>query len=239
VSPRRTGCAEVSAALAEFAFGTLDGKQRAEVVDHIDHCAGCRQRADALAATVNELAVLAPPLEPSAGFEQRTIAAMLAATPGMPNEAAAAPLATPGAAATTGRSRTHRRRFVLAAAALALIVAGAGIGTWRALDHDPAPATATRSMAMIGTLGYRIGSSTLTPGNPPIVTVTVRYALTATSYELQGLDEHGTVITLGPLERSGNEWRWSGPIRTSDVDVRVLRVVGPSGEIACQGQMPS
>ena len=68
------GCDDVRDASAEFVLGTLDGAERADVLDHIAGCARCRDEIAALADTANDLAALAPEMEPSPGFTDRVLA---------------------------------------------------------------------------------------------------------------------------------------------------------------------
>lgn len=69
-------CARMRAMAAEVALGIADGADRAWALDHLAGCTGCRARVEQLAALADELVMLAPSVEPSAGFEQRVAGAI-------------------------------------------------------------------------------------------------------------------------------------------------------------------
>jgi hypothetical protein len=59
--------------LIEFALGTLSGRSRALVLDHLETCAHCTAESEALADAADTLLWLAPEAEPPLGFETRVI----------------------------------------------------------------------------------------------------------------------------------------------------------------------
>jgi len=79
-------CAAVHDAAPELVLGTLDGVERARVLDHLAGCARCREEVAALADTVSDLALLAPDLSPSAGFTDRILARGPALADGADND---------------------------------------------------------------------------------------------------------------------------------------------------------
>ncbi len=64
-------CAVVDDDLAELALGSLIGRQRAQVLAHLDECPRCSDEVEKLSAAADELVHLVPPVEPSVGFEAR------------------------------------------------------------------------------------------------------------------------------------------------------------------------
>ena len=64
-------CAEVAELAPELALGTLPGDQRASVLAHLDGCGRCRRLVKELADTADALLLLAPEVEPPAGFARR------------------------------------------------------------------------------------------------------------------------------------------------------------------------
>ncbi len=91
------GCREFSDAAAELALGVLTGRERAQALAHLDHCASCREKVRQLTATGEGLLGLLPSVEPPAGFEARVMDRLgLAAAPG-PAPATASPAASPRA----------------------------------------------------------------------------------------------------------------------------------------------
>ena len=69
-------CARMRAMAAEVALGIADGEERAWALDHLAGCPSCRARVEQLSAVADELVMLAPPAEPSDGFEQRVATAI-------------------------------------------------------------------------------------------------------------------------------------------------------------------
>lgn len=76
--PADVTCAWVRDAAPEFVLGTLDGVQRADLVDHVAACAACREEVATLSSAMNDLALLAPDMAPSADFEAGVLGAMTA-----------------------------------------------------------------------------------------------------------------------------------------------------------------
>ncbi|MEV0719184.1 hypothetical protein, partial [Asanoa sp. NPDC050611] len=94
-------CATVRPALAELAIGALGGDERAEALRHVASCAACARELERLAGVADGLLLLAPPVEPPAGFES----AVLARTTGPPNEP------VPGETAVAAPVRAHPQRL--------------------------------------------------------------------------------------------------------------------------------
>ena len=67
------GCREFSDVAAELALGVLTGRERAQAIAHLDHCASCREEVRQLTATGEGLLGLLPSVEPPAGFEARVM----------------------------------------------------------------------------------------------------------------------------------------------------------------------
>ncbi len=67
------GCHEFSDVAAELALGVLTGRERAQALAHLDHCASCREEVRQLTATGEGLLGLLPNVEPPAGFEARVM----------------------------------------------------------------------------------------------------------------------------------------------------------------------
>ncbi len=67
------GCREFSDISAELALGVLTGRERAQALAHLDHCASCREEVRQLTATGEGLLGLLPSVEPPAGFEARVM----------------------------------------------------------------------------------------------------------------------------------------------------------------------
>jgi Putative zinc-finger len=69
-------CEEVRELAPEIALGIADGEARAEALRHLSGCEGCRRALEQLSEVADELLLVAPVQEPSAGFESRVVEAM-------------------------------------------------------------------------------------------------------------------------------------------------------------------
>jgi hypothetical protein len=58
----------------EVALGLVTGIERAEALAHVDECHACRATLASLTEIADEILLLAPPIAPDAGFEQRVLA---------------------------------------------------------------------------------------------------------------------------------------------------------------------
>lgn len=74
-------CARCQQLAPELALGVLCGRERAEVLVHLQRCGHCQDRVSQLAATADRLVELVPEAEPSPGFAQRVLAAIAASDP--------------------------------------------------------------------------------------------------------------------------------------------------------------
>lgn len=67
-------CEQTREVAAELALGIADGEQRAAALRHLADCAECRRMVEELSAVGDELLLLAPDIDPPAGFESRALA---------------------------------------------------------------------------------------------------------------------------------------------------------------------
>jgi anti-sigma factor RsiW len=104
-------CAEVEDLAAELALGGIGGAERAVALAHLARCDACRTLVDQLARAADSILLVAPAVEPPAGFESRVLARIAAAAEPVPL-----------------RPRGSRRRVWLGAAAVALVAAMSGVG---------------------------------------------------------------------------------------------------------------
>src|ERR687892_964098 len=103
--------------VAELALDVAAGEERGRALGHLETCRECRALVGGLADAKDEILLLAPEREPSAGFESRTLAHL-------------ARVARPVA-------RAPRWRRILSLSVAASIAAAAGVGTaWVATRSD-------------------------------------------------------------------------------------------------------
>ena len=116
--PDPRACAQVQAEIGELALGILSGRERSEVLTHLDSCATCRSELDQLATVVDDLVHLAPEAEPPVGFESRVVQRF------------------EFVAAGRRRHRRRRRTLSLVASAAAVVL---GVGLALAFDSGGSP----------------------------------------------------------------------------------------------------
>jgi hypothetical protein len=118
-------CDAISNDLAQLALGTLSGRERADVLDHLERCPECAADLESLSVAADALLLLAPEATPPVGFDRRVVASM-----------------------TQGRERRHSiSQRIVALAAVALVALGIGVGALvtRSPGHDPSFASALLS----------------------------------------------------------------------------------------------
>ncbi len=213
-----TTCDEARDAAPELALGTLDGGERAALLRHLSSCPACRDETARLVETAEAVGLLAAPVLPSVGFEDRVLAAMGLGAPPV----------------------SLRRRW-LRGTAVALVAAVIGailaIGAVSLFDQN-APSVATVASAkMIGTGGAVVGTVYVSPGDPALVVVKVDYPYTGDVFRLEAVRAGGHVDTLGNLAAAGNGtgWRWSG--LAPGAEVQALRVVDAGGNVTCEAEL--
>ena len=129
VPERSKECEALSDDLMEFALGTLTGRGRATVLEHLESCAACTAESETLAEVADALLWLAPEAEPGLGFETRVIERLRGSD-------------------AQRRMARRRRVSVYAVAAMLVAVLGVGVGAV-AMSHGavntpsatPRPAT--------------------------------------------------------------------------------------------------
>ncbi|MFD2792388.1 zf-HC2 domain-containing protein [Promicromonospora vindobonensis] len=192
-------CVELRDALTEVALGVADGTTRGVVMAHLATCERCRDDLATLAATADELLLLVPEREPSAGFESRVLARLAPERELRSSAGADQPAAEPVPPVTVRRQRV--RRAVLAPALGVGLLGIGGAGVWVATEPDRDLAASYRTTLdtadgrylaaadlMTGTgpgsSARSVGTVFLYEGNPSWAYVVVRGAGAAPAYEV-------------------------------------------------------
>jgi predicted anti-sigma-YlaC factor YlaD len=209
-------CDVVRESAADFALGALTGRERADLLAHLDHCPSCQTLVGEYAGVADALLDLVPEADP-------------------PSELAPPVLAT----MRPEPIRRWRRRVVaLAAAAIVAISTATGV-TW-ALVGDGGSGNgqhaALHSAAMVGSGGLTVGRVVSTSDQPPKLAVSVDYWVADGSYQLTALDRKGTSVPVGTLQVSGGRGAWTGRAGAVDHPVAVT-LVDQSGSVVCRGRV--
>src|SRR5215469_5238209 len=115
-------CAEFHDSAAELALGVLTGRERAEALEHLDHCEACREHVRQLTITGEQMLGLLPTAEPPPGFETRVMDRL-----GFPMPAPQ-PIRHRKQRPAWGHGFSPRR--VLAAAAVVIALLVGAVGGW-------------------------------------------------------------------------------------------------------------
>ena len=236
------GCREFSDVAAELALGVLTGRERAQALAHLDHCASCREKVRELTATSEGLLGLLPSVEPPAGFEARVMdrlglaapAPSPASQPGWTSRLAApGPQTCPPGRHRPGQARpAGRTRRALALAAVTLAVVAAGLGGWGLRPGTPAPAGAPLSSATLLSASHQAaGKVFLYQGSSPWLYMSVNVPTGNGTVICQVESRDGHITTVGSFRLTDGRGYWGNPVPATQGSLTGARLVGPDGTV--------
>ena len=216
-------CDEARELVPELALGIVDGDERADALRHLSGCADCRRALEELSAVADDLLMVAPVQEPSAGFESRVVAAM---------------------GLEEGRSRRKRARWrsprwlalrIGPVVATAAVTAAVVVGVYHD-DHVTAEryrdtlaeanGRSFQAQRLSDEAGGQAGVAFGYEGSPSwlLLTVDPAHRDSVTRAELTTTD--GRTIALRSL-RLDSRGSWGGAIPVRLYDVASVRLLGP------------
>jgi hypothetical protein len=198
-------CVAVCDDLAELALGTLNGRDRARVLAHLEGCQRCALELERLSDAADALALLAPVAQVPAGFSDRVTAAMRA---------------------EHGALRPRRRRVLVAAAVLALVGLGVGLG---AAIGSSGPAPPSMLSATLTSATGAHGEVYLTPGSHPWLVMTMSDVPGPGPITCAVRLADGKTETVGHFSLRGGYGSWSAPISEPLSKIRGFVVTSASG----------
>ena len=234
------GCQEFSDVAAELALGVLTGRERAQALAHLDHCASCREEVGQLTATGEGLLGLLPSVEPPAGFETRVMD-RLGLTAPAPSPASRAGWTTriprlgrkparetgPGPARPPGRTRR-----ALALAAVTLAVVAAGLGGWGLRPGAPAPAgTPLSSATLLSASHQAAGKVFLYQGSSRWLYMSVDIPARNGTVICEVESGNGHITTVGSFQVTDGRGYWGSPVPVTQGPLTGARLVGPGGTV--------
>jgi hypothetical protein len=248
-------CREFSDIAAELALGVLTGRERAQALAHLDHCASCREEVRQLTATGEGLLGLLPSVQPPAGFEARVMDRLGLSAPA-PSPATRTswigriPLLgrKPARPATTGPSTTGpsttgpsttgqawlagRTRRALALAAVVLAVVAAGLGGWGLRPGTPAPAGAPLSSATLLSASHQAaGKVFLYQGSSRWLYMSVNMPAGNGTVICEVETRDGRLTTVGSFQLTDGRGYWGSPVPATHGALTGARLVGPGGTV--------
>jgi hypothetical protein len=213
-------CELIQDDLPELALGTLYGRSRSEVLDHVQSCARCAAELERLSIVADTLIQLAPEIEPPLGFELRVAERLQAST-------------------TAARPRRLRRTSALCAAAAAIVVLGFGLGTVTA-HHDHYPeqsATAGLTSAPLTSNGHVLGEAMLTASHPVWMFMTIDDGTWSGRVTCEVTLADGQVQSVGSFTLSGGYGAWGARLTSAVGKVRSARLVASDGNVLATAQI--
>jgi hypothetical protein len=210
-------CDALSDDLIEFALGTLSGRSRSEVLDHLETCAHCDAELESLAGVADAMLWLAPEAEPSLGFETRLIERYRN---------------------SDGRHRTTRRRqvglFALAAALVAIL--GVGVDAI-ATNHGGATNASATQRPVSGRLlsdGSVVGQVSISSGSPSWMIMDVESGKISGVVWCEVTLANGRSETVGRFTLEHGYGSWIAAVHDSGTHVRSARLVNVHGTVLAQ-----
>ena len=142
----------------ELALGLVDEPERGRLLAHAAGCPRCQARLDELVVLAERLLLVAPEIEPPAGFEARAVERM-----------------GTGPVAPADRSGRAVRWIaaVAAVAAVAVLALTVGLAVGRSATSEQPPAAASRTGVIVATSGANIGTVSLLSTPRPHILVSV------------------------------------------------------------------
>ncbi|MEV6164122.1 hypothetical protein AB0L71_19720 [Streptomyces sp. NPDC052052] len=210
---------------AELALGVLPAKERAEAMDHLEHCPACREHLHELTATSDALLDLVPGSEPPAGFEDRVIDRLGISSARSPQSL---------------RRRVLWRRFTLAAAAAAAGLAlggggwvlGASLGRPAPVAPIVAPAQPQLRTAELTHAGHSFGQVYLYTGPSPWLYMSVDADGHSGTVRCQLQRADGSTVTVGSFALNPKGYgSWGAPFAAGASPVTGLRLFNPDGTV--------
>jgi hypothetical protein len=217
VPERSAQCEAMNDDLVEFALGTISGRSRANVLQHLETCAHCNAELDSLADAADTLLRLAPEAEPTLGFETRVIERYRNSEP-------------------RRRVTNLRRASMLAVAAMMAVVLGVGVGAVFT-NHGGRiqPASATRPLTeRLVSGGQTLGEVTISSGNPAWMIMDIDTGNVSGLVWCQVILANGRSVTVGKFTLTHGYGSWVAPLTTSASDVRSARIVNAHGTVLAQ-----
>jgi hypothetical protein len=218
--PVSPGCELYAEDLAELALGTLAGRQRVAVLQHVDSCLRCAEEVETLSHALDSLVQIAPDVEPPLGFEVRLFERLGLAAP--------QPVRRRGPRRVPVPTRRARNAFLAAAAAI-VAVAGFAVGH---LIETPAPAP-TQSAAITGVLqsgnGQTMGQVVVTSTRPAWLYMYVEGDSHAQQVRCELRLADGKFDVVGTFWTERGYGTWSSALTVPASQVAGARLVSMSG----------
>ena len=201
-------CEEFRDLSAEFALGVLEGRERAEAIAHVEHCAACQHESATMGDVADMLFELTPSAEPPAGLETRVLGLV------RPDHA---------------RARRIVRLAIAAAVAALIGVGGWAIGHSGARQRSAVPPSGAVTAPFV-TNDHHVGEVVAWGGRLPWVAMAVDTTLGDGTVSCQLTQRNGPPVTLGTFTLSAGYGYWSAALTVPLDQVSGARLVDSDGQ---------
>jgi hypothetical protein len=204
-------------------MGSASGEVRARALGHLAGCHACRLELEQAAATIDELALLAPEHEPRPGFDTRVLAAI------------------------RPRPSRHRIRNALVAAAVVVLVAAGAVGlAWRQNADDRQVAAQYRDTLEVANGSYflatelvadgsQVGTVFAYQGSPSWLFMTVESGPSG-EYQVRAITDDGRTLDLGTCWVRDGAGSWGTTVDTPIRDIAAVELIS-EGDPVMVGQL--
>jgi hypothetical protein len=209
-----TKCESIGDDLIEFALGTLSGRSRSLVLDHLETCAHCDAKLESLASVADAMLWLAPEAEPSLGFETRLIERYRRSD-------------------VRRRSTRRRRASVLVMAAVLAAVVGLGVDalvTTNGGTNQPS-VTARPTSGRLMSDGHNVGQVTISSGSPSWVIMDVDAGRLSGVVWCEVTLANGRTESVGKFTLTHGYDSWIAPLKAAGSHVRTAQLVNGNGTV--------
>ena len=195
--------------LHEYALGTLDGRDRGELADHVSRCTECAHELAALNMAVDALLALPGSAEPPVGFESKVMEKIRLAG---------------------SRAPSHLRPMASVAAALVIVV---GVVVWALVGGEATPPRSTPAMAERALIanGHRVGAVYVYTGSPTWMFVNVDDANAPTTIRCVIITSTNARRTVGTYKLLEGRGGWGTSVPVAFAKMRGLELTSTSGTV--------
>jgi hypothetical protein len=209
----------------DLALGLLAEPDRADALAHTRSCRSCREELASLSSVVDELSLLAPPVEPPVGFEQRAVSAL----------ASAVEAPTPDAVVVPIRPAVSRSRVVRAVGAVAAVAAALALGLgagWQigSRGTNSPPEAVPVVHGELADQGQPVGEVIAYGGPSPWLYMSVDVGHMNGAVECV-LDVGGHRVAMGSFGVTDGLGYWSTPLRQPVSGITGARLVQADGQV--------
>jgi hypothetical protein len=214
----RLSCPDVEELAPELALGTLPGDQRSAVLAHLDGCMDCRRLLNKQSDTADSLLLMAPEIEPPAGFTRRVMA---------------------------GLKPVQRRRWrPVAFAAAAALACGLALGY--VPGHLGSGSRSVATVAVASFVRNASGAESAEPlsgqvyaraDNPSWVFMTLHGAGSGDSYACELVLKDGRTVPIGSFTMRGGVGSWGRAVDVRVSDVRLVQLRNAQGDLVAKAAL--